>query len=492
MSSLANTPVLVGIGVATQREEDFRRAVDPMTLMLQAVDAAGRDAGATANAGALPGVQWIAVPRGRWTYTNPAGAIARAIGAGEAKQVLTSVGVLQQTLIAEACARIARGEAHTTLVAGSDAGYRLLRAQVAGEKAAEESEQGAPHEFWEPKEELRHPVERRAGLQMPVGLYALMESAWRHAKGLSVDAHRDRLAERYAGFSRVAAANPHAWLRRELQPAEIRDAAPHNPMQAFPYTRFHCSSWNVDQAAALLFCSAQRAQELGIPRERWVYPLASTESNHMLAVSARARLHECVGARVAGRAALDAAGLDAGQVDLLELYSCFPIAVEAYADALGLAPTAGPLTLTGGMSFAGGPYNNYELQSTARAAELLRAGEGRTALVSCVSGVLTKQGFGFWGVEPPAEGFVHADVSAQVAAEAEAREVLDSHSGPARIAGCTVLHGRGQPPRGVVLADLPNGQRALATTEDPGWIARLQLEECVGRELRIEGHEVAA
>lgn len=486
MTPADRIPVLVGVGVATQREDDFRRALEPMDLMLQAVQAAGSDTGSGA---ALAGAQWIAVPRGRWTYTNPAGAIARAVGATQATAVLASVGVLQQSLIGAACARIARGEAHTTLVAGSDAGYRLLRAQIAGEKAQERSDQGTPDEFWEPKEELRHPVERRAGLQMPVGLYAIMESAYRHAKGWTVQEHRDRLARLYADFSRIAAGNPHAWLRRELAPAEIREASERNPMQAFPYTRFHCSSWNVDQAAALLFCSEQRAEELGIPRSRWVYPLASTESNHMLAVSARAQLHECIGARVTGQAALAGAGLRAEQIDLVELYSCFPIAVQAYAEALGLPPGR-PLTLTGGMSFAGGPYNNYELQGTARAAELLRQGQGRTALVSCVSGVLTKQAFGLWGLEAPRQGFVHADVSNTVAAQATARTVLDAYTGPARVAGYTVLHGRAQPPRGVLLVDVPAGQRALATTEDPSWIARLQEQEWVGRDVRIDGGKV--
>ena len=360
---------------------------------------------------------------------------------------------------------------------------------MAGETAGEHSEQGAPDEFWEPKEELRHPVERRAGLKMPVGLYAIMESAYRHARGWSIQEHRDRLANLYAEFSRIAAGNPHAWLRREVTAGEIRDASERNPMQAFPYTRFHCSSWNVDQASALLFCSAQRAQELGIPRSRWVYPLASTESNHMLAVSARGHLHECIGARVAGQAALAGAGLRADEIDLLDLYSCFPIAVEAYAEALGI-PAGRALTLTGGMSFAGGPYNNYDLQSTARAAELLRAGQGRTALVSCVSGVLTKQAFGLWGVDAPPKGFVHADVSDEVAKQAQVREVLDTYTGPARVAGYTVLHGRGQPARGVVLVDVPDGQRVLATTEDAALVAQLQQDEWVGRDVRIADQEL--
>ncbi len=482
------TPVLVGIGVATRREQDFTRALEPMDLMLEAVRAAGADCGA---AQALPGAQYIGVPRGRWTYSNPAGEIARAIGADKATTVLTSVGVLQQTLIGEACMRIARGEAHTTIVAGGDAGFRLLRAQIAGQTAAERAQDDAPDIYLAPKDELRHPAEKRAGINMPVGLYAIMESAYRAKKGWSLDEHRDRLAQLGERFSRIAADNPHAWQRTPVAADAIRDASDRNPMQAFPYTRMHCSSWNVDQAAALLFCSVARAQALGIPRSRWVYPVASTESNHMVAVSARADLSACPGARIAGRAALDAAGISADKVDLVELYSCFPIAVEAYAEALGL-PLDRDLTVTGGMAFAGGPYNNYVFQASCRAAELLRGGKGRTALVSSVSGILTKQGFGLWSLDPAAEGFVHADLSDAVAREMPVREVLEDYSGEAKVAGYTVVHKRGKAPRGVALVDVSPTERALATTEDAGLVARLQEAEFVGRTVRIDQNRLMA
>lgn len=479
------TPVLVGIGTATRREDDFRRALEPMDLMLEAVRAAGADTG---SAAALPGTQWMAVPRGRWRYTNPAGEIARSVGANSAHTVLTSVGVLQQTLIGEACGRIARGQAHTTLVAGGDAGHRLLRAKIAGERAPERSEQGAPDDFWEPKEELRHPVEVRAGLNMPVGLYALMESAFRHARGWSLAEHQDRLAQLVAQFSEVAVDNPEAWSRRAVQAQDVRQDGPRNPLQAFPYNRLHCSSWSVDQAAALLFCSVSQAQALGIPRERWIYPLASTESNHMVPVSARARLDECVGARIAGQAALDGAGLRPEQLDLVELYSCFPIAVQAYAQALGL-PLSRPLTVTGGMNFAGGPYNNYLFQATARAARLLREGRGRHALVSCVSGVLTKQGFGLWSREP-GSGFVQQDLSDAVARELHTLPVADAHTGAARIAACTVMPEPEGRRRGLLLVDTPQAQRVLASTHNEALIEAMLREEFIGRTVQVQGHEV--
>ena len=487
MTNPERTPVLVGIGLATQREEDARHALEPLDLMLAAVQAAGHDAGPAA---ALAGAQYIAVPRGRWTYRNPAGAIAEHIGAHRATTVLSSVGVLQQTLLGEACARIARGEAHTTLVTGADAGYRLLRAQLAGIELPDREQHNDPDIFLSPSDELRHAVELRAGLKMPVGLYAMMESAYRARQGWSVSDHRDRLATLYARFSAIAAANPHAWHRQPYGAAQIRAAAPRNPMQAFPYTRLHVSTWNVDQAAALLFCSAARADALGIPRSRWIYALASSESNHMVPVCARADLSRCPGARIAAQAALSGAGVAADELDLVELYSCFPVAVETYAEALAL-PLTRDLTVTGGMPFAGGPYNNYVLQATARAAELLRARGQGLALVGSVSGVLTKQGFGLWSMAPATSPFVHADVSHEVAAAIDTVEVLDSFHGEATVAGYTVLHGRDQTPRGVALLDTPSGQRVLASSEDASLVARMQSEEWVGRTLRVAGIALA-
>lgn len=480
------TPVLVGVGTASRREPDFGRALEPMDLMLEAVRAAGQDSGSPM---ALGTAQYIAVPRGRWTYSNPAGEIASIVGAVGATTVLSSVGVLQQTLIGDACARIARGEVHTALVTGADAGYRLLRAQIAGQKAPEREQGDAPEIFMAPKDELRHVVEKRAGLHMPVGLYAIMESAFRASHGWSLAQHRQLLAELLERFSQVAAANPHAWQRTPADAAFIRDPSDRNPMQAFPYTRAHCSTWNVDQAAALLFCSAARAEELGIERSRWIFPLASTESNHMVAVSARANLAACPGARIAGNAALTGAGLAARDIDLVELYSCFPLAVQAYAEALDLSLER-PLTVTGGMPFSGGPYNNYVFQATCRVAELLRQGNGRTALVSCVSGVLTKQAFGIWSVDAPSHGFIHEDVSDAVAREMRALEVVEEFSGPASVAGYTVLHGRGQQPRGVALVDTAQGHRAMATTDDMALVARMQQEEFVGRVVQVQDNNL--
>jgi acetyl-CoA C-acetyltransferase len=483
MSVDPRQPVLVGIGTCTQREDELARSREPIDLMLEAVRRAGIDAG---GAQALQGVGRIAVPKGRWRYRNPAGEIARAIGAGSATTVLASVGVLQQSLIGDACSRIAVGEIDSALIVGADAGYRMLRAKRLGERAGERQQDDAPQVSLEPKEALLHPAELRAGLRMPVALYAILESAWRAKNGLAVDEHRKRLGAMYQRFSEVAAANPDAWRTKPVSALEISEPSASNPMQAFPYTRLHCANWNVDQAAALLICSAAKAQALGIAPGKWVYALASTESNHMVPVSARADLAGCIGAQLAGSAALAACGMEASQLDLVELYSCFPVAVESYAQALGLSP-ARELTVTGGMAFAGGPFNNYVLQATCRMAALIREGRGRNGLVSSVSGILTKQGFGVWASQPGARGFAFSDVSADTARLAATRDVADGFHGLAQVAGYTVLHEKDKAPRALVLADTEADCRALAWSDDPALIQQVESREFCGASIAMQG-----
>lgn len=483
-----NTPVLVGVGVATRREQDPALALEPIDLMLEAVLAAGEDCGASAL---LAQLDSIAVPRGRWRYRNPAGEIKRALGADGATTVLSTVGVLQQTLIADACEAIAEGKIESALVAGADAGYRILQAKIAGGFAEERNQDDDPDVLLEPKAELRHPAEQAAGLSMPVGLYAIVESARRATAGLDLAAHRDRMAERYAKFAAIAAENPQAWNQTAPTAADIRDAGPRNPMQAFPYTRLHCSTWNVDQAGALLLCSAQKALELGIDRAQWVFPIASAEANHMVPVSARADLTRSPGAEAVATAVYQISGMTGADIDLIDLYSCFPVAVDVFAEAAGLDDNV-DLTVTGGMSFAGGPYNNYFLQATVRAAQLMREGHGRSALLSCVSGVITKQAFAIWSIEAPKEAFASRDVTAQAKAASAEVPVVQDYTGGGRVVGCTVVYDRSGAAQAVALIDTDSGTRALAISARAEIMAAFEQDEWVGRRIDVVNGQISA
>ena len=409
------------------------------------------------------------------------------MGAGDATSVLVEIGVLQQTALGEACRLIAEGECEVTLVVGGEAKYRGLRAQIAGEEASERHGEGEPDITMTPAAELYLEAEVNSGLgYMPVNYYAIMESAFRASQGWSIDENRDRVAAMYSRFSDIATDNPYAWKPGHVEASTIRNPGPKNPMLAFPYTKLHNTSWNVDQASALLFCSAAKAEALGIPSAQWIFPLASAESGHMLSVAQRRHLHRVPGVKAAAKAMLEATACSVEDIDLVELYSCFPVAVESYAAEMGI-DTERDLTVTGGMPFAGGPLNNYVLQSTCRIVELLREGSGSLGVVTSVSGLLTKQGIGLWSTEAGLHEFQCIDVTEEVAAENPPLEVVEDFEGDAIVAGYTVLYQQGQPSRAVAMVDTPDARRAVLYSDDAQLMADMERREYCGETVRCKG-----
>ena len=204
-----------------------------------------------------------------------------------------------------------------------------------------------------------------------------MDSALRHRQGLSPDAHRDQMAQMYARYSEIAAANPDAWADEAVAAPFIREHSKGNRMLAFPYTKLHNSQWTVDQAAGLIFCSVAMAEELGIPRDKWVFPRASAESNFMSVVASRGDLGASPGFRFSGEAVSRLSGVDINSVRLRELYSCFPFAVRTQMQEFGM-DDEGDVSVTGGMTFGGGPLNHFRLPGH-RANGAVAAGQPRRA-----------------------------------------------------------------------------------------------------------------
>ena len=229
------TPVLVGACAVQQKLADYREADEPAALMEASLRGAIRDAGSEAL---VSRVGEILVPKGIWSYVDPGRLLATSLGCGEADTVLGEIGVSQQALINRACARIAAGEIEVALVTGAEAKYRSLCAAKAGEEAPETAQEGVePTETLVPEQELWSPVESAAGLGMPVGYYAIMDSALRYRQGLTVDQHRDQMAAMYARFSEIAVDNPLAWADHAVSAGQIREHAAANRMLAFPYTK---------------------------------------------------------------------------------------------------------------------------------------------------------------------------------------------------------------------------------------------------------------
>jgi acetyl-CoA C-acetyltransferase len=316
----------------------------------------------------------------------------------------------------------------------------------------------------------------------------MIENALRAAEGISLESHREAVAALWAGYAEVARRNPDAWVRDPPDAAAIADPA-RNPLQAFPYGKLHVSQWNVDQAAGLVFCSAATARALGVPRERWVFPLAVADANHMVPFTERRALHRCAGFAHAGRRALAAAGRALADVAHRELYSCFPVAVRLQIRELAVADDRPP-TVTGGMAFAGGPLNHFTLQALAKMAQVLRADRGSAGLVTAVSGILTKQGISLWSSEPGPRPFAFADATPETARDTEQVELVEGAQGDATVATYTVLYEGGAPARTVLLCDLAGERRTLVVDPDRALAEQAAREELCGLPVRIASGRV--
>jgi acetyl-CoA C-acetyltransferase len=453
-------PVLVGVG-SVNRPEPPAEAIE---LMVTAVERAVDDAG---DRRLLDRVGWIGVPEGSWSYVDPGRLLATRLGLTDVHTVRADVGRTQQELIARACQAVLDDGVDVALVVGGEAKHRQAMAARAGEAAAEtlQPADAPPDEVLAPGSLGILDVEIVRNTVVPATAYALCERALAAAEGWSPAEHRDRLAGLYGRFAAVAAANPDAWDRSGPSGAAIVEPGEDNRMVATPYTKRLCSQWNVDQAAALLITSVETASSLGIPRDRWVFPRSSAVVNVAVPVPARAELHRSAGARAAGAAALASAGVGLDEVGFVDLYSCFPVAVQVHAAELGL-PIDGSLTQTGGMSFAGGPLNNYVLQAMVRIAGALRADDDAIGLSTSVSAFLSKHGVGVWSSAPPTAAFV----GHEVAAADEALDVDAELVGPARIVASTVVGDRAV---AVVQAD-DRPVRSIAESHDDAVVDRLR------------------
>jgi len=278
----------------------------------------------------------------------------------------------------------------------------------------------------------------------------------------------------------VAASNPNAWIQRAYSPAELRDPTPSNRMVGFPYTKLMNANNAVEQAACFVVCSVERARALGIAADRWVFPWSGTDAHEHWFVSHRWNLAEAPAIRLAGRAALELAGVGVDDLAHVDVYSCFPSAVQIAAREIGLG-TDRPLTVTGGLSFAGGPWNNYVSHSIATMVERLRGDAGSLGLVTANGGFLTKHAFGVYSTTPPPTAFRHVDAQADVD-RLPRRELAEVVDGPVTVETSTVVHDReSEPEKAITACRLPDGRRAWGGSTDIDVMKLLVSEETAGR-----------
>lgn len=480
-------PVIVGVGQVTRSEGERGTAVDPLDLVEDAARRAVRDSGARRIAGSIDAVS---VARGLfWPYKAPAGWLASRLGApAELLRMAPPSGVHAQALLHDCALRIRRGEIRAALVVGGDAAHSRRAAERRGEAPEYRDDVDAdrePDDVHGIGERVHGLAEKNAGLDMPAPVYALVESALRHREGVTPDVHRVGLAHLYASLASVAAANSHAWDRHRWTAEELLTTDRANRMLAHPYSTRLVAQWSVDQAAAVLVCGADEARRLGVDPDQGVYLAGAADSRAIAPVSQRPDVatHPAVGRT--GRRALTLAEVGADELDVVDLYSCFPAAIQVQARELGLSLAPVP-SVTGGMAFAGGPVNSYALHSMATTVGRLRSGGGARGLVSSVGGVLDKQSFTVLSTTPPRLGFRHDDLTAPNERDRREHPVVLDAAGAAVILGSTVTYDA-EGPRAVLLVELEDRSRTIVATRAPDVVGEAEDVEMVGRPVQIAG-----
>ena len=489
------TPVLVGVGQRTVHWMGEGAAPDPAALRADAARAALADSGSAGLKAAIDRMVVIrtmadsvpGAPQPFGRCANPPGTLAEDLGLGPVEVIYSVVGGDQpQALANEAAEAIFAGEARAVLIAGSEATAAIKTALRLGQALDWSRSSEADFTDRGLGSRLLSGYEIANGLGAPTLTYPAFEQALRGRWGLSRTAHGAVMAELWAGFSQVAAANPYSMFPVARSADFLSTPSTENYPVADPYLKWHVAQDAVNQGAAVVLTSVGEADRLGIAPAKRVYLHGYAQAADRTPTErpdlSRSRAIELVLAQ-----ALASSAKCTDDIALFDLYSCFPCAVLIAAEALGLDWRATPATVTGGLPFFGGPGNSYSLHAIAKMAERLRAAPQAFGLILANGGFLSKEAAGVYSATPPqAWGPVSSAAIVQQIAADPTPHLVDG-SAEATIDTYTVAFKKGAPQRGYVIGTTASGARILAATarDDAATLAALLAADPLGRTAQI-------
>ncbi|MGB5484713.1 hypothetical protein, partial [Parasphingorhabdus sp.] len=245
---------------------------------------------------------------------------------------------------------------------------------------------------------------RQGIISMPMA-YGIVENARRARLGMDRDSYAKDMAELWEAFAGVSLTREHAQFARNWTAEELLADDHGNYRLNDPYRRWMVAQDAVELGAAVILTTAGHAAELGIAGDKMIYLHSGADASVPL-MSHQADLSISPAMEVAFPKALELAELDAADLGPIDIYSCFPVAVSLAMDALG-SPDR-PLssyTLTGGLSFFGGPGNSYSAHGIVALVQALRKDGSKPGMISANGGVINKESVGIYAAQPVAGGW---------------------------------------------------------------------------------------
>jgi acetyl-CoA C-acetyltransferase len=474
------TPVIVGAGQLNDREYGS----EPIDLMTRCAEAAFDD---TESSTLIDKLDAVRVVWGVWPYKDPGRLVAERLGKPEATTTITAVGGNQvYDLVSDTADRIQAGDLDVAVVCGAES-MRTRRSDRARGTATEylaERTGAAADDFIGHDRELSSHAEKEIGIDVVVRFYAMAETALRHRLGETIGAHRNRIAELWSRASAVATQNPNAWSQQATSAEEIATESASNRPVCSPYPKLMTSNLNVDQGGAVVMCSAAAADRAGISRDHWVFPWSSARASDHWFPTNRWAFDESPAMRLTGERTLKLANLSLDDCGLIDLYSCFPVAVQLAQRELGLSPDR-DFTITGGLTFAAGPLNCYCLLPLTKAVRLLRESQHDKALLTGNGGSFTKHSAIVMSKQPPPQRFRSVNVQTEVD-QLPARPSPTQRASIATLETYTVTYDRDMQPEEAIMACLDNdGGRHWAQTSDSETMNLMIGEDLCGSSLAL-------
>lgn len=486
-----NTPVIIGVGQITEKETDLEKTSSPVDLIEAAVLQAADDAGIEHRH--LEKIDELILVRGfREATRNSPEAVAKRIGAQRAKQWLTpNGGNAPQYLVNRYAEAIVQGKNKLVLLAGSEAMDSSRRYHKAGIKNNWSEKSDTDPNYLFPDRDMSTEHEQAQGIWTAAHVYPLFENSLRNHYNNSIEDHQKSLGELFSPFTQVAARSPHAWYPVERSAAEISTATNENRYVGWPYTKYMNAMNQINQSAAILLTSVGFARELGVADDKLVYLHGCADTIEKWNISERVNYYSSPAIKTLGEQALSMAKKSINDIDYIDIYSCFPSAVQIARDELGIAKDdSRSLTVTGGLPFHGGAGNNYVMNSIAAMVTQLKQNPGKFGLVTANGGYLTKHSAGIYSTIPTTDSWQWVDpASYQTQIDNLPHPPYSENpNGAAIVETYTVTFGRGNvPEKGIVIGRLGDGTDPLAprfiaqTSNDRDLLLAMTKEDYIGR-----------
>ena len=465
---------IVGVGEIVDHPGTVTQGLDPLGLAQAAVARAVENAAARIDVLALCDSIDL-MHQVSWRYENTAAQFLARSGIAPRRAVYNVGGGERPVRAAhEAALRIAAGESEVAVVCGAEALSTSQKARRAALQLPWPPRAKAMENPWRIEERL-HALSIAHGLAQPTHVYPLYENACTAAWGQSPAEGSAESADLWARYSNVAASNPYAWHGEAVSSRAINTASADNRPIAYPYTKLMVANPIVNMGAALLLMSEDAAQAAGIAADRMIYiagGAAAVETDDYLQrdTFTHSAAQEAVLKTVAAMHAAEH-GFEG-----LEIYSCFPCVPKMARRTLGIAEDA-ELTVTGGLSFFGGPMSNYMTHALCAMVRRLREQRG-VGLLYGQGDFVTKHHALVLSTLPPQQD-LDPDYRVEMVAAQLRGPVPPTRVdavGDAEIETFTVIFDRsGKPERGVVVARTADGGRTLARVPpaDGAALARL-------------------